>query len=84
MLKDVTLPSLGDDNDAVQGGTVSGWLAVEGDKLKEGDDLLEITTDKAAFVVPAPFDGTLFSTCVAENDSVQVGEVLCIFEVKSE
>jgi len=81
MKKDVLLPSLGDENDAVRGGKVTGWLAAEGDTLKEGDDLLEITTDKAAFVVPAPFGGTLSLRYVHEDDEVFVGEILCVMEV---
>ena len=77
---DVCLPSLGDDDDAVTGGTVSEWLAAEG-PVAEGDDLIELTTDKAAFVLPAPKAGTLVERKVKEGDDVQVGDVLCIFDV---
>lgn len=81
MKVDVTLPSLGDDDDAVHGGTVTAWLATPGTSLAEGDDLLEITTDKAAFVVPAPQAGTLVEQLVNEGDDVNVGERVATLEV---
>jgi len=55
--------------------------AEPGDALSEGDDLLEITTDKAAFCVPVPQNGRLVETRVAEDDVVHVGDVICILEV---
>ncbi len=82
MRYEVSLPSLGDDADAVTGGTVSAWLAEVGDVLEEGDDLLELTTDKAAFVLPSPVAGTVTEQCVAEGDAVAVGDLLCIFEIE--
>ena len=54
MRYEVTLPSLGDEDDTVTEAQASQWLAKKGDVLEEGDDLLEIVTDKAAFVVPVP------------------------------
>ncbi len=80
MRVDVILPSLGDDADAVAGGTVSFWLAAPGTVLKEGDDLLELTTDKAAFVVPCPASGTLVEQRVREGDRIAVGDVLGVLE----
>ena len=77
----VILPSLGDDEDAVTGGAVSMWLARPGAVLKANDDLLELTTDKAAFVVPCPVAGVLRELRVAEGDAVRVGDVLCILEI---
>ncbi len=81
MLYEVTLPSLGDDDDAVTGGTVSLWLAQVGDELNVDDDLLELTTDKAAFVVPCPVAGVLRERRLTEGDEVSVGEVLCVLEI---
>lgn len=77
---EVRLPDLGDD--AEQQVTVSAWMTEVGSSLQEGDDLLEITTDKAAFCVPSPRAGTLIETRVSDEDTVQVGDVICIFEVQ--
>ncbi|MBI2421319.1 MAG: hypothetical protein HYV27_00720 [Candidatus Hydrogenedentes bacterium] len=78
---EVNLPSLGDDDDAVTKGVVAFWLQKAGAALKAGDDLLELTTDKAAFVVPSPESGTLMEYRVSEGDEVTVGDVLCVLEV---
>jgi pyruvate/2-oxoglutarate dehydrogenase complex dihydrolipoamide acyltransferase (E2) component len=79
MRVDIVLPDLGED--AVQDVTVSAWLAKKGARLSEGDDLLEITTDKAAFCVPCPKDGTLAELSVGEGDVIHVGDVVGALEV---
>jgi len=76
---EVKLPGLGEDTTDIV--TVSSWLAQIGDELKQGDDLLEITTDKAAFSLPAPKDGILSELLVHDGDEINVGDIVCIFEV---
>lgn len=78
---EITLPSLGDDDDAVAGGTITEWYVASG-PVTEGDDLIELTTDKAAFVLPAPHTGTLVEHRVQVGDKVNVGDVICLFEVE--
>jgi len=80
MRLEVRLPSLGDDDDAVSGGTISAWMVKEG-PIAEGDDLLELTTDKAAFVLPAPRTGTLVDRLVQPGDAIKVGDLIAIMEV---
>ena len=77
----VVLPSLGDDDDAVVKGVVSMWLAAIGQQLLEGDDLLEITTDKAAFIVPVPKSGQLAQQCVVEGETIHVGQTIAVLTV---
>jgi pyruvate/2-oxoglutarate dehydrogenase complex dihydrolipoamide acyltransferase (E2) component len=62
---------------------VSACIAVPGSELAEGDDLMELTTDKAAFVVPAPMAGRLVAWRVAEGDTVTVGAVICEMDALS-
>lgn len=76
---EITLPDLGEDS--VDGVVVAGWLAEPGATLAEGDDLLELTTDKAAFTLPCPRAGTLSETLVGEGDAIAVGSALCVLEV---
>jgi 2-oxoisovalerate dehydrogenase E2 component (dihydrolipoyl transacylase) len=76
---EVTLPDLGEDS--VDGVTVASWLAPTGAALHQGDDLIELTTDKAAFTLPCPRDGTLVRTLVGEGDDIEVGTALCVLEV---
>lgn len=80
MRVEVPLPSLGEDEDAVRGGTVALWHVQTGAQVREGDDLVELNTDKAAFVVPAPQAGTIVELKVQEGDHVAVGEVLCVLD----
>lgn len=75
---EVELPDLGQD--AEEKATVTFWLAELGEEVSEGDDLLELTTDKAAFTVPSPKAGVLVERLVEEGDEVCVGDVLCILE----
>lgn len=83
-LIEVVLPSLGDEDDAVQGGRVSELMAAVGDTLKKDDDLMELITDKAAFVLPSPAHGVLHEWRVSEGDVVKVGQVLCLLQVIEE
>ncbi|HOD49551.1 MAG TPA: hypothetical protein PLM14_15940 [Candidatus Hydrogenedentes bacterium] len=78
MAYEVTLPSLGED--ASDTATVSQWLVAEGAMVEEGDDLVEMTTDKAAFNVPSPVSGTVTEIRAHEDEDVAVGDVLCIIE----
>ncbi|GMV94034.1 MAG: hypothetical protein KJ060_19060 [Candidatus Hydrogenedentes bacterium] len=78
MTHEVKLPSLGED--AADVATVSYWLYEEGDTVKEGEDLVELTTDKAAFSIPCPKTGKLEEKYVHEGDEVSVGDVLCVIE----
>ncbi len=76
-MAEVRLPELGED---VKEATVSFWHFEEGDRVEEGRDLVEMTTDKATFNVPATASGTLAEAFFEEGDVVQVGEVLAIIK----
>ncbi len=77
----VVLPSLGDGEDALKGGKVAFWLVELGQSVTAGGDLLEIETDKAAFVVPSPVGGTLREKLVREDDDIGVGDPLAVVEL---
>ena len=76
---EVKLPSLGDD--AGEEATVSVFLVEEGDDINEGDDLVEMLTDKASFTVPSPATGKIVKIAVGEDDVVKVGDLLAVMEV---
>lgn len=73
------LPSLGDD--AGEEAQVSFVYVKVGDTVKEGDDLVEMVTDKATFNVPFTKSGKVLKLRVAEGDSVKVGSPLCDLEI---
>lgn len=76
---EIRLPDLGEDT--VSEVTISEWLAEVGSELSEGDDLLELTTDKAAFCLPCPKGGVLVEQRVKVGDDLKVGDVVCILDV---
>ncbi len=78
MKTEVRLPEMGED--ATDVATVSYWLVEEGEAVTEGEDIIEMTTDKAAFSVPSPTSGVLIEKLVDEGDEVRVDEVICIIE----
>ncbi len=78
MRVEVVLPPLG--NNAPDEARVSFWFADVGAAVAEGDDLLEMVTDKASFTVPAPAAGTLVEAAVGENDTVKVGQRIGVIE----
>lgn len=79
MRVEVALPDLGEDAESKV--TVSSWLVEQGAHVNEGEDLIELTTDKAAFTLPAPQSGTVAEFCVREDDTVNVGEIICVLDV---
>lgn len=77
LAKEVVLPELGEE---INEATVSYWLHQEGDEVKEGEDLVEMTTDKATFNVPSPASGTLKEISAGEGETVKVGQKLGAIE----
>ena len=75
----VTLPELGED---VKSAVVSYWHFEVGDEVNEGDDFVEIATDKATFNIPAPISGKVTEIFYGEGDTVGVGETLAVIERK--
>lgn len=68
----VLLPDLGEVESAV----VVGWLRSVGEAVREGDDLVEVETEKTTFVVPAPATGRLTGALAEQGRRVTVGDRL--------
>ncbi len=76
-MAELKLPELAEGvNEAV----VSFWHFKEGDSIKEGDEIVEMATDKAAFNVPCKFAGVLKKVAAKEGETVKVGQTLAIIE----
>lgn len=76
-MKEVILPDMGEE---VQEATISFWHHEEGDKVTKGENLVEITTEKASFQVEAPVSGVLNKISAGEGEIVKSGQVLGIIE----
>ncbi len=67
---DMTLPELGENIDS---GTVAKVLVSKGDKVDEGQGLVELETDKAVLEVPAETAGVIREIYVKEGEQLKVG-----------
>jgi pyruvate dehydrogenase E2 component (dihydrolipoamide acetyltransferase) len=56
---------------------VSRWLKKEGDKIKLGDPLVELETEKINYELESPYEGVLLKILAKETADVPVGDPLC-------
>ena len=73
MAHEIIMPQLGL---TMEEGTVSKWIKHEGDAVKTGEVILEITTDKLTNEVVSEYDGTLIKIVAQEGDDIPVKGVL--------
>ncbi|MFA5145791.1 MAG: lipoyl domain-containing protein [Candidatus Omnitrophota bacterium] len=76
-MTNVLLPPIAEGKDKAN---VSYWHRNVGDSVKEGEDLVELVTDKATFNLPAPASGILKEIKAAEGDEVKTGAILAVIE----
>jgi pyruvate dehydrogenase E2 component (dihydrolipoamide acetyltransferase) len=81
MRYEVRLPDLGEET--TEEASITYWLVEEGDEVMEGQDLVELTTDKAAFSLPSPKKGVLSEQVVGDGDEVKTGDVLAVLEIEA-
>jgi len=65
-------------SDTMEEGTVSNWLVKVGEKVKEGDILAEIETDKATMEFESFYEGTLLYIGINEGETATVDSLLAI------
>lgn len=73
MAFEIKMPQLGL---TMEEGTVAKWLKQEGDSVKKGDVLLEITTDKLTSEIESEADGVLLKIVAEEGEDVPVKGLL--------
>lgn len=73
MAFEVLMPQLGL---TMEEGTVSQWVKHEGDEVKTGDVILEITTDKLTNEVTSEHDGVLLKIVAQEGEDIPVKGLL--------
>ena len=69
----IEMPEMGE---SVTEGIVLEWHVAAGDFVKEGDTVVEISTDKVDMELPAPADGTITEILAEEGATVTVGQVI--------
>ena len=73
MAFEVKMPQLGL---TMEEGTVTKWVKQEGDTVKAGDVILEITTDKLTSEVESEHDGVLLKIVAQEGEDIPVKGLL--------
>ena len=76
----VLMPRL---SDTMTEGVIAAWNKNVGDKVKKGDILAEIETDKATMELESYKNGTLLYQGAAKGEKIQVNELLCIIGDKA-
>ena len=71
----VTMPKWGL---SMESGEVTEWLVSEGDELKEGQDVVEIGTDKITGVLESTWSGVVRALVVEANVDVPVGGTIAV------
>ena len=74
MAYEVLMPQLGL---TMEEGTVSQWIKHEGDEVKIGDVIVEITTDKLTNEVASEHDGVMLKIVAQEGEDIPVKGLLC-------
>lgn len=75
MPNEITMPRL---SDTMQQGTIVKWHIKEGQKIKSGDTIADIETDKATMELQSYDDGTVARLAVGEGQTIPVGTVIVV------
>ena len=82
MRVEVELPEVeGNNGDEA---TVSFWYVEEDEEVEEGEDLVEMITEKTTFNVTAPVSGRLLEILAQEGDVVKIDDIMAILETEEE
>jgi pyruvate dehydrogenase E2 component (dihydrolipoamide acetyltransferase) len=75
------LPDIGE---GVAEGEIVGWLVKTGDYVNEGQDMVEVMTDKATVTIGAPKPGRIAQLNGAVGDTMPVGSVLVVIDLDAQ
>lgn len=81
MIKEITMPAGGQTTDT---SVIGSWLVKKGDKVKRGDPLLEIETDKATLTVESYTSGTVLAVLAEEGEEKKAGEVIALIGTEAD
>lgn len=77
MITKMVLPKSGM---GIEEGTVTRWLKAEGEKVLQGEPVVEIETAKAMQEVEAPVSGTLVKILLAPGQTAAVDTEMAVIE----
>jgi pyruvate dehydrogenase E2 component (dihydrolipoamide acetyltransferase) len=71
------LPDIGE---GVTEGEIVSWLVKVGEAVSEGQDMVEVMTDKATVTIPSPVAGSVTAINAKDGETVAVGTVIIVME----
>ena len=74
---EVRIPTL---PESVSDATIAAWHKQPGDTVREGENLLDLETDKVVLDLPAPADGVLGEIRAEVGATVRAGDVVALIE----
>jgi pyruvate dehydrogenase E2 component (dihydrolipoamide acetyltransferase) len=78
---EITMPKL---SDTMAEGTILKWRVGQGDRVRRGEIIAEVETDKAAMEMEAFEEGTVAELRVEEGEAVPVGTVIAVLAAAGE
>lgn len=81
MAQVIRMPKL---SDTMEEGGIAKWLKKEGDKVKEGEPLVEIETDKATMEFSSPESGVLLKIMATPGLTVALNAPICVLGAAGE
>ncbi|HKJ00469.1 MAG TPA: 2-oxoglutarate dehydrogenase complex dihydrolipoyllysine-residue succinyltransferase [bacterium] len=79
MQVEIVVPQMGE---SISEATVASWLKAKGERVAEGDVLVELETDKVMVEVPAAESGILQDIHKGTGETVTVGDILGLIETE--
>ncbi len=79
-LKEFKLPDAGE---GLTEADIVSWHVKPGDRVEDGQIIVEVETAKAVVELPSPWDGTVARLLAAEGETVEVGVPIIAIEVAS-
>ena len=71
-----------DIGEGISEGKILDWYVKKGQKVKSGDNLVKMETDKVVADIPAPKEGTIVACFGNPGDLIQVGDPLIEMEIE--
>lgn len=80
-MAEVKVPELAE---SITEGTIASWLKQKGDRVEQGENILELETDKVNVEVISEEAGVITELKAEEGDTVEVGQVIAIVDENGE
>jgi pyruvate dehydrogenase E2 component (dihydrolipoamide acetyltransferase) len=77
----IVMPKL---SDTMEEGAIANWLKKEGDAIDEGQDLVEIETDKATMTFASAAEGVVLKILLEPRKTVPLSAPMCVIGKKGE